>query len=411
MSSQVLARPLAGTPVRPRSLRKVAVVVLALAALVVIAGISTDLAVFWAVGLTFGFILQRSRLCFASAFRDLFLMREGRNMKAILAGMAVASLGFAFIMQKAVPDPTAGALPTQAHVTPVGLYLVLGGVLFGVGMVVAGGCVSGTMYRVGEGYVASLASLGGILLGLELAAHSWNWWYAVNISISPIIWLPSAVGYAGALAITGALLLAAYLGITWWESARPPLFTPKKAAEPPALTFSDKVAQSWRGIFVKGWPMMSGALALGVLNIFAFTYQHPLGVTGELSSWADRGSSLFGWGAPAIAGASQLAGCVLTAGGNWLTGNFTLDAGVIAGAFVAAVLASEFKVRWPRQRRRYLQSAAGGIGMGYGAGLAVGCTIGAFFSAIPSLGLNGWIFGLSLLIGAFGGVKIIQRIP
>ncbi|MGH2519706.1 MAG: YeeE/YedE thiosulfate transporter family protein, partial [Chloroflexota bacterium] len=94
-----------------------------------------------------------------------------------------------------------------------------------------------------------------------------------------------------------------------------------------------------------------------------------------------------------------------------LTGNFTLDAGVIAGAFVAAVLASEFKVRWPRQRRRYLQSAAGGIGMGYGAGLAVGCTIGAFFSAIPSLGLNGWIFGLSLLIGAFGGVKIIQRIP
>ncbi|HUZ78984.1 MAG TPA: YeeE/YedE family protein [Chloroflexota bacterium] len=411
MSSQALSRPLAGTPVGLRSLRKWAVVALALAALVVIAGISTDLAVFWAVGLTFGFILQRSRLCFASAFRDLFLMREGRNMKAILAGMGVASLGFAFIMQKAVPDPTAGALPTQAHVTPVGVYLVLGGLLFGVGMVVAGGCVSGTMYRIGEGYVASLASLGGILLGLELAAHSWNWWYAVSVGISPIIWLPSSVGYAGALAITAALLLAAYFGITWWESGRPPLFTPKKAAEQAALTFSDKVAQTWRGIFVKGWPMMSGALALGVLNIFAFTYQHPLGVTGELSSWADRGSSLFGWAAPPIAGASQLAGCVLTAGGSWLTGNFTLDAGVIGGAFVAAVLASEFKVRWPRQRRRYVQSAAGGLGMGYGAGLAVGCTIGAFFSAIPSLGLNGWIFGLSLLIGAFGGVKIIQRIP
>jgi hypothetical protein len=48
--------------------------------------------------------------------------------------------------------------------------------------------------------------------------------------------------------------------------------------------------------------------------------------------------------------------------------------------------------------------------MGYGAGIAVGCTIGAFFSAIPSLGLNGWVFGLALLAGAALGVQIIRRI-
>ncbi|MCL4545374.1 MAG: YeeE/YedE family protein [Chloroflexi bacterium] len=48
--------------------------------------------------------------------------------------------------------------------------------------------------------------------------------------------------------------------------------------------------------------------------------------------------------------------------------------------------------------------------MGSGAGLAAGCTIGAFFSAIPSLGLNGWIFGLGLLTGAAGGVQVIRRL-
>ncbi len=48
--------------------------------------------------------------------------------------------------------------------------------------------------------------------------------------------------------------------------------------------------------------------------------------------------------------------------------------------------------------------------MGYGAGIAVGCTLGAFFSAVPSLGLNGWIFGLSLLAGAGLGTQVIRRI-
>ena len=72
--------------------------------------------------------------------------------------------------------------------------------------------------------------------------------------------------------------------------------------------------------------------------------------------------------------------------------------------------AGEFKLRAPRQRRRYVQSVAGGCLMGYGAGIAIGCTLGAFFSAIPSLALSGWIFGIALLAGAGLGTRIIRRI-
>lgn len=389
---------------------KVGVVLLAVVLLALFS--SVEMGVFWGLGMTFGFILQRSRLCFASAFRDMFLMREGRNMKAILAGIAVATAGFALLMQKAVPDPSAGAFPDEAHVVPTGLYLVIGGVLFGVGMVVAGGCVSGSMYRVGEGYVASAVALLGVLVGLEAAAHSWNFWFRFNISTSPIVWLPNSLGYGGALLLTGVLLLAAYLGLTWWESGRPPVIAFKRKAEDQPVTFQAKIAHSWRRIFVKGWPMLAGAVALGVLNILAFTYEHPLGVTGELATWADRGARLMSLGAPKLLGVDRLAGCNLALDGSapWLNHNFALDSGVIFGAFFAAVLASEFKIRLAPHPKRYLQSAVGGVAMGYGAGLAVGCTIGAFFSAIPSLGLNGWVFGLSLLAGSFAGVKIIQRI-
>ncbi|MFM7583342.1 MAG: YeeE/YedE thiosulfate transporter family protein, partial [Caldilinea sp.] len=59
--------------------------------------------------------------------------------------------------------------------------------------------------------------------------------------------------------------------------------------------------------------------------------------------------------------------------------------------------------------RRYWQAAGGGLLMGVGATLAMGCTIGAFFSAIPSLALNGWVFALCLAAGAWLGVQLIQR--
>ncbi len=63
-----------------------------------------------------GDALQRGRLCFASAFRDLFLNGSGQTMRAVLAGLMVATLGFGPLMARMVPDPTLGLLPPKAHV-------------------------------------------------------------------------------------------------------------------------------------------------------------------------------------------------------------------------------------------------------------------------------------------------------
>src|SRR5262249_46006633 len=136
-----------------------------------------------------------------------------------------------------------------------------------------------------------------------------------------------------------------------------------------------------------------------------------LGVTGELAAWADRGAGLLGLAAPPLLGADALAGCNLAIGSVGMINPTTLlDAGLVFGALLAALAAREFKVRVARQKRRYVQSFAGGTLMGYGAGIGIGCTIGAFFSAIPSLALSGWVFGLALLIGAGIGTQIIRRI-
>jgi hypothetical protein len=87
-----------------------------------------------------------------------------------------------------------------------------------------------------------------------------------------------------------------------------------------------------------------------------------------------------------------------------------LVVGMWFGSFAGALGAGEFKVRVPKRRVRYAQSLGGGGLMGYGAGLGMGCTIGAFFSAIPSLAVNGWVFAIFLGAGAWLGTQLIRRI-
>ena len=400
-------------------------------------------ALFWAFGVTFGFVLQRSRFCFASAFRDLFLFGSSATMKGILAGMAVAAVGFTLLQSKMVARPGLGIVPPEAHVFPLGPHLVIGGVLFGLGMVLAGGCVSGTLYRMGEGYLASYASFAGILVGLGLAAHSWNFWWERSIQSGPVVWLPDRLGYAGALAVTLLGLAAVWLVLEAREAGGLGVLPVAMAASPPSRSGGSpagwisavprnpvppsgrdltgaatsgsgalraRLVELGHRVFKAGWPALVGGVLLGILNVYTYLAHMPLGVTGELSRWAIGLCRLVGLAPPPLQGADQLPGCTLVMGGSaLLSHSLMLDLGLIAGSLLAAVLAGEFRLR-RAPRRRWVQSGAGGVLMGYGSGIAGGCTIGAFFSAIPSLGLNGWLFGLSLLAGAGAGTRLIRRL-
>lgn len=168
--------PAAGLKTRLSQQPTIAALVLGLALILafVMSGEDTSYGVLWLLGMGAGLTLQRSRFCFASAFRDVFLFGNARVMKGILVGLGVATLGFAIIMQDLVPFPEFGAQPPEAHVLPVGISTIVGGLMFGFGMVISGGCVSGSLYRMAEGYVGSWVSIAGTLVGLGLMAQTWN---------------------------------------------------------------------------------------------------------------------------------------------------------------------------------------------------------------------------------------------
>jgi hypothetical protein len=98
-------------------------------------------------GFAIGFIMQRSRLCFARAFREPFMTAEGEMTKAVMLGLALGIPIAALLFQHKMIDPYI-AIPPRFW-----LGSLSGGVVFGIGMVFAGGCASGSLWRMGEGHI------------------------------------------------------------------------------------------------------------------------------------------------------------------------------------------------------------------------------------------------------------------
>jgi len=109
-------------------------------------------------GVAYGMMLQYGRFCFASASRDLFIAGVPR----MAVGVIIALIFFSLV--QAILD-TLGH--TTFHAAPfIGLPMFISGLIFGVGMVLAGGCASGSLYKVGEGNIGNLvAVLFGLCLG------------------------------------------------------------------------------------------------------------------------------------------------------------------------------------------------------------------------------------------------------
>ncbi len=176
---------------------------------------SSKLAMFWVFGSCFGFILQKSRFCFTASMRDPCITGSTSISKAVLIAFAITTIGFAAIKYSAF---AAGlAIPGQDYIMPVSLATVAGGILFGIGMVIAGGCASGTLMRVGEGFGMQMLSLFFFIVGSLWGANNMGWWQLNVIADSPRVFLPDVFGWFGAIVIQLVIIALLYVAADLWE--------------------------------------------------------------------------------------------------------------------------------------------------------------------------------------------------
>ncbi|SFN77285.1 hypothetical protein SAMN05216207_102112 [Pseudonocardia ammonioxydans] len=344
-----------------------------------------------ALGLALGFTLFHSRFGFTSGWRQLVAVGQGAAIRAHMIMLGTAAVLFAVILASGV----ALAGEPRGLTSPVGIGLVVGAFLFGLGMQVGGSCASGTLFAVGSGQSAIVLTLFGFILGSMLAVFTHTFW-TETVPQGPSINLAQLLGYPGALAIT-LVVLAAITVVTWVVARRR---TPPPVERPPSAR---GIARVLRG----SWPMWVGALVLAVLNAAVlFVSAAPWGVTSAFALWGSKFLELLGfdmaglayWQVPA--NAKALANPVLA------DRISNLDVGIMIGALIASAVGGAFVLHRRVPWKLALGAVLGGVAMGYGARLAGGCNIGAYFSGIASFSLHGWIWAVVALGGTWVGLRL-----
>lgn len=171
------------------------------------------LAGFLIFGIAFGVLFQRSRFCLVNAFREPFMSGQGEHARAAALALTLNLIGFAILKAADLKDATEWVFPSFWFGS------VVGGILFGMGMVLAGGCGAGAIWRVGEGHVklwlaVLFFALSASLTRLVLVRTDWL------RHLGTAVFLPHLAGWSGAILAVVALMMLWYLFSGWNEQRK-----------------------------------------------------------------------------------------------------------------------------------------------------------------------------------------------
>ena len=315
------------------------------------------------LGIAFGIALQRGGFCGSSLLSTVVLHRDRAGLLGIGAAICVSMVGFAVMAQLGwiIPNPQPMRL----------LSAVVGGLVFGVGMVLAGGCVTGTLYKAGEGRLTSMLALvsigigaavvdGGIGAPLKKTLVT----ATKQVRVSPGLDEVVGVSYpllAGILGGAGVVLGVA-------------LFVLHRRQQAPPTERS-----SWR---TARWSPATAGVVIGVLAWIAYL----------LSSAAGRNYALGGLGG--VRGVFSWVVVGESPGSVWMVG---LVVGIVAGSALSAYVGGALKLR-SADAATLLVALLGGMLVGAGASIGRGCFIGNTITGLALLSLHSLVFTVCAVV-------------
>ena len=373
--------------------------------LIIVLAIMTELWVLTAlpIGFLFGFFLQKGNLCGASAFSEIIMFKDRSKVWGLWIAIVTGMIGFAIL-------DLAGLIVLNPKPLIWGSYIV-GGLIFGVGMVLAGGCVSGCLFKAGAGNLASIIAILGIALGVALVEYGPLYPYYTGLKSMVI---KSADG--------GSVTLASLTGLPFWLIALIVLaltiiyaFWSNKGRvrSSSSLSFKNKIlARSWK-------PWQAGLL-IGLLGSAAYLSSdisgrnYPLGVTHgvlhvqllmteqnlnhiyqkkvvkvENTTKSDAEITKNVSSPPAVATATPQKKVSW-----WL---ILLVTSLILGSWFSGRLSGESRLR-AKPPQEVLVALVGGLLVGIGAALARGCVVGNIMSGWALMSIGTVLFGIVVII-------------
>ena len=306
------------------------------------------------IGMAFGYVTQRGGFCLTRTLSNLFIMGDATILRAYLLAFLVATVGTHALMTADLVE-----IPIRPFHW---LSNVLGGFIFGIGMILSGGCAASTWYRLGEGAVGAWVVLLGFAMG------------ATATSIGSLVPLRRAL-QAHALTVNGAPpTLSDLIGVSPWIVI--------------AVLGVGVAWLMWRGKSEPEhgkWPWPLAGIVVGILiagGWWASSFgDTPTGITFAINT-------------------SQILTYPLVGYPNRVNWSMVQLVGVPIGAFFGARQAGEFRWKLP-PGWSLIQLFAGGLIMGIGAILAEGCNITQGLTNSATLAVGSLVAIASMTLGSY----------
>ena len=349
-------------------------------------------ATLFGVGAAAGLVLYHAAFGFTSAWREFIADRRGSGVRAQMVMLALTVVAFVPLLSWGSP---VWGQALRGSAAPIGVALVTGAFVFGFGMQLGGGCASGTLYSAGGGSTRMFVTLAFFILGsLAGTAHAPFW---ETMPQRPAVSLLVEFGPWPAVGVSLAVIAMVFATVRWFESR----------AHGRVVALADAARGGQVRVFRGPWALMWGAVGLAAVNVATLLLAgRPWGVTSAFALWGAKSAQAAGvdvlewpyWAVPARA--ASIAAPVIA------DVTSVMNFGIMLGAFVAAGVAGRLSPVWRVPARSLLAAAIGGLMLGYGARLASGCNIGAYFSGVASTSLHGWIWFLCAFAGSYLGTRI-----
>ncbi|MDT8440713.1 MAG: YeeE/YedE thiosulfate transporter family protein [Desulfuromonadales bacterium] len=360
-----------------------------------------ELKVSLVIGGCAGFLMHRSDFCMTRAFRDLFLFRSLAMLRPLLLLVVASALLFE-------TGRLMGILPYYPFpwFGPPALTSLAGGVLFGLGMVLAGGCVVGVLYKMGAGSLLAAIAFVGLLVGSALYAELHSWW----------------IGLAGASRLAGdARTVAEWLGVAPWLTLWPALIAGTVVCWLWWRTGRLRSGHAAEG-FIPPWQSALALAGLSLLSVLLIGL--PMGVT---TSYAKLAASLESLVAPAhVAGLTFFSAQPISytfpleqlprVGGAGPVFDVVamiqvpLIVGIVAGSALSAGLLGELRLNSSLPPRQVGMVFVGGVVMALGSRMTPGCNLWHIMGGLPLLTLQSLLFVAGLFPGAWLGSLLLRRV-
>ncbi|PTY80679.1 hypothetical protein B5V89_00940 [Heyndrickxia sporothermodurans] len=319
-------------------------------------------------GALLGFVMQRGRFCLTGGFRDMYIAKDNRMFYALLIAIAIQSVGVFSLIQFGVIEFSAGSFPWLA--------VILGSFVFGIGIVLAGGCATGTWYRAGEGLLGSWIALFGYMF--MSAVMKSGLLVPVNQSIQSVQLPSNSIAETTGLSVWIYILLfvAIVVGIVIKQQKKPKIAIP---------TMKPKRTGLAHLLFEKRWHPFFSAILVGLIAILAWPLSE---ATGRMSGLGITTPS------------ANILQYLVTGDRLFVNWGIFLVLGIFLGSFIAAKGSNEFRFRMP-DAKTGITSFIGGNLMGFGASLAGGCSIGNGLVMTAMMTWQGWVSLLFIILGTW----------